>query len=339
MIEPSTSIHSPAEENSVRKPKLISTASVTLTLPMHVPYLPAEGTSVTATSSFSLVGDGFVVASAAARQGVPVGLASPLGTGANSHAVRAALIEEGITLEVEDMVGDTGMSISLIQTDGLMTTVRSPGVEADPQLSDLRKIPLYPQDIVYISGLDLAGQGAGRVLRRWLEEIPDNIRVVVSIGGAIDVIPQYLLSQVLERANILTMNHHQAVVLARRLNMEDPWEAGRACLQDDATLVMRMGPQGSVYQVGVQDTPQQMCTFIRQRVDTTGVGDTHTGVLMACVLQGMDIPHAVARANVAAAVAVSKFGTAVCPTATQIDEIIAAEGKTVEDMTQVYDPS
>jgi ribokinase len=44
-------------------------------------------------------------------------------------------------------------------------------------------------------------------------------------------------------------------------------------------------------------------------VDTTGAGDCFLGVLAASLVEGMLLPHAVARANRAAAVAVARLGT------------------------------
>ncbi|AOZ72871.1 hypothetical protein BK816_05830 [Boudabousia tangfeifanii] len=319
-------------------PRLVSTASALLTLPMHVPHLPAEGTSVTASSSSALVGDGFVVAASARRQGVAVSHASPLGTGANSHAVRAALIEENIDLAVEDMVGDTGMSISLIQSDGLMTTVRSPGVEADPQLSDLRRVEVKPGDCVYISGVDLAGPGSGWVLSRWAEELPEGVKLALSLGGAIEDVPLELLHTVFSKTTLLTMNVRQGNVLTRRFNGEDPLEVCRRLLPPEAAIVWRRGAEGSIFQEHANAPLRQTPAFLRPRVDTTGVGDTHTGVLIANLLLGKPMAEAVLRANIAAAIAVSKFGTAVCPEADQIDRIILHEGLDAEAMAVVYQP-
>ncbi|OKL47513.1 hypothetical protein BSR29_03595 [Boudabousia liubingyangii] len=326
-----------SDQKSLEHPRLISTAAVSLTLPMQVPHLPAEGTSVTASSSFALVGDGFVVASAAARQGVPVSLASPLGTGTNSHAVRAALMEEGIELAVEDMVGDTGMSISLIQSDGLMTTVRSPGVEYDPQLSDLRRVDVHPEDWVYVAGQDLAGGPAGEVLSTWATELPEETKFVASLGGAIQDIPMPILEKILPRCDVLTMNLRQATVLARRLNLGDPLEAARSLVPESAILVWRRGRRGSVVQQDAHSQPIAVRSFERPRVDTTGVGDTHTGVLIASLLQGRDLLEAVLRANIASSFAVSKFGTALCPRALELDEFMAQEGVHVSDHIETYE--
>ncbi|OKL49382.1 hypothetical protein BM477_04595 [Boudabousia marimammalium] len=322
--------------NEVAAPRLISTASVTLTLPMRVPHLPAEGTSVTASSSYALVGDGFVVLSAAARQGVHASLASPLGTGANSHAVRAALIEEGISLAMPDMVGDTGMSISLIQSDGLMTTVRSPGVEADPQLSDLRQIPLKPGDVVYVSGLDLVSKTTSSVLITWLKELPHHVTIVFSLGGAVDVIPLSLLTAVIKVADIVTMNMAQAEVFKSRMMIESIWAARGQIIRNDAVIVARYGKHGSVFQSQADQNPVRIHSLKQSRVDTTGVGDTHTGVMIAGLMQGRELPEAIMRANIAASVAVSKFGAAVCPTAIEIDQLIAQKGLSLENLTESY---
>ncbi|MBV7363863.1 ribokinase [Actinomycetaceae bacterium TAE3-ERU4] len=323
------------ESKEFERPRLISTASVCLTLPMQVPHLPSEGTSVTAFSSSTLVGDGFVVAASAARQQVSVSLASPLGTGTNSHAVRAALIEEGIELAVQDMVGDTGMSIALIQSDGLMTTVRSPGVEADPLLSDLHEVELFPGDYVYISGLDLAGVNSGPVLSQWASEIPEEVKLVLSLGGAIEDIPLDNLKTVLECCDVLTMNSRQSMVLAERFNEDNPFSAAWKFLPSHALLVQRLGDKGSIFQEGSKGQPIFVRSFPHPRVDTTGVGDTHTGVLISGLLEGRTTLETIVRANYASAIAVSRFGTAVCPRAAEIDSFFA---RNEVDVLQMYSP-
>jgi ribokinase len=61
--------------------------------------------------------------------------------------------------------------------------------------------------------------------------------------------------------------------------------------------------------------------------DTTGAGDTVTGVLGATLAQGHDLPTAVRRSVAAAALAVTQEGArAGMPTADEIDQLLAGAG-------------
>lgn len=53
-------------------------------------------------------------------------------------------------------------------------------------------------------------------------------------------------------------------------------------------------------------------------VDTTGAGDTHTGVFLAGLLRGADPVTAARTADAAAALSVTRRGLATCPTAAEV---------------------
>jgi ribokinase len=57
--------------------------------------------------------------------------------------------------------------------------------------------------------------------------------------------------------------------------------------------------------------------------DTTGAGDAHCGVLAAELLRGTDLTAAAARANAAAAIAVTRPGPATAPTRAEVDALVA----------------
>jgi sugar/nucleoside kinase (ribokinase family) len=57
--------------------------------------------------------------------------------------------------------------------------------------------------------------------------------------------------------------------------------------------------------------------------DTTGAGDTHTGVFIAALAAGADPATAARRANAAAAISVTRPGPATAPTAAELDRYLA----------------
>ena len=94
----------------------------------------------------------------------------------------------------------------------------------------------------------------------------------------------------------------------------------------EALIVHRTGVNGCVlHPVGGE--PIEVPGFVREVVDTTGAGDTHTGVLVAGLLDGLDVVEAARRANAAAAHAVACSGPAQAPLREEIDEFLQAGGE------------
>ena len=60
-------------------------------------------------------------------------------------------------------------------------------------------------------------------------------------------------------------------------------------------------------------------------VDTNGAGDAHIGVFLASLAAGLPEPTAAARANAAAAIAVTRHGPATCPQASELDAFLAEQ--------------
>jgi sugar/nucleoside kinase (ribokinase family) len=58
-------------------------------------------------------------------------------------------------------------------------------------------------------------------------------------------------------------------------------------------------------------------------VDTTGAGDAHSGVFLAGLAAGLTGAEAARRANVAAAVAVTRSGAATSPTRAELEGLLA----------------
>jgi sugar/nucleoside kinase (ribokinase family) len=92
-------------------------------------------------------------------------------------------------------------------------------------------------------------------------------------------------------------------------------------------VLVRTGPDGCLLagpaagpgRAGVARVPG----FPAAVVDTTGAGDTHTGVFLAALAAGADPAAAARRANAAAAISVTRPGPATAPTAAELDRFLA----------------
>lgn len=303
-----------------RPPCFVSTGSVLIDVPLHVGRIPAPGGAVTAVSSGPAVGGGYTVVSAVARQGVPAALAATLGTGPNSAQVRTAMMLDGVELVVEELVGDIGTCTTLIEPSGRRTFVTTEGVEAEPQLEDLDRLGLRKGDWVYATGYDLAHPSSRAVLTDWLLALPEGVSLAIDLGPVEPDIPCSLLDPLLRRVDLLTGNHLEITQLSARLGSP----AAMREAAPGALIVRRTGVQGCVlWPVG--GNMIEVPGFSRDVLDTTGAGDTHTGVLVVGLMDGLDIVTAARRANAAAAGTVSRLGPARSPRRDEIDAMLASD--------------
>lgn len=307
-----------------RSGQVVSLVSILVDVALHVPALPERGGDVLGTSTRTEVGAGFNLASAVARQGVRCRYAAPHGTGTNGDLVRAALAAEGIeAASAARAEADTGFCIGFIEPDLQCTYVTMPGVESQQRDEDLAGLGTRPRDFIMLSGYDLLYPVSGPVIARWLRSGPAG-RLALDPGPLIGQIPSARLDSVVRRLSLLTMNRREAQLITAR-----PWLAGAELLRSvqaslplnpAALLVIREGADGCLATGGplgteVAEVPAPQV----DPVDTTGAGDTHTGVLVALLVSGTDVVAALVEANLAAAISVTRLGAATAPTSAELN--------------------
>ena len=306
----------------------ISTHSVVLAIPLHVDRLPERGSAVHADTATSRPGGGFTTLSAVAALGVRAAMVSPLGTGPNSFAVRQQLVEAGVEILTDELVGDIGVAVMLVEADGSTTSIVTSGVESEPSRRALDAVPLSPGDLVHIAGADLIRPGAATVLTGWATDLPEEVTLVLSVSPAVDQVPVWAWRTMLRRADVVTMNIREASTLGRILNADEPGTGVRHILRPRAALVRRLGVMGCEVQVTAQDPRVQVPAFDSVTVDTAGLGDTHIAVMCAEMLRGQDLVTACRVANAAAAVSIAHESALPVPTREQIDRVLAQGGLT-----------
>lgn len=128
-----------------------------------------------------------------------------------------------------------------------------------------------------------------------------------------------------QRATLVKLNYREAMDAVTTLEAVHPALAGDFSPVDQmetatrvlcdigfATAVVTLGARGAVYRVGEGPQAFGVAESAPQRVyDATGAGDTFMASLAVAYLEGLDLPQAVVRANVAAGLAVAEPGTAV----------------------------
>ncbi|MGA8210425.1 MAG: PfkB family carbohydrate kinase [Nocardioidaceae bacterium] len=304
-------------------PRLVHTGGVVVDVVLAVPALPEPGADLLAQSSIVTAGGGFTVLAAARRQGLAAVLAGRVGTGPFGSLVTAALDREGIRLlhpPVPDQ--DTGCCVVLVDADAERTLVTASGAEAGLAAADLARVEVHDDDWVHVSGYGLAPEARGAPLAAWVRGLRAGPRVVLDVSPLVADLDRALLARVAARVDVLTCNRREADLMT---GLSDPTAAAAALqhrLPGDAVVVVRSGRAGAYLaepgaQVRHVPAPQVVA------VDSNGAGDTHTGVLVAALAAGLPPQRAVARANAAAALSVTRHGPATCPTSAEVEELMA----------------
>ncbi len=330
------------------EPCFISTQRILMDLPLTINEIPKTGTGTFAKASSIVLGAGFIVLSAVARQGVKTCCASPLGTGPNSKQIKEVFRLENIECIVEEVIGDNGMNLNLRDSKGNYTYIVSSGVEAEPQLSELEDITLQANDYVFVSGMDLSNETSARVLLKWCKTIPRHVNIVFSPGPFVEKISLENIEEMLEMTDILTINKREINTIFLKdfvekstnkdigdylsgkdsINIDDDkmWSMLSEKVKDSALIVIRDGVLDC--RVKEKNTDSKVVSvpcFKKPVVDTTGVADTHTGVLVASLMSNHSVYDSVRRANLAAAMCASKVGNAHCPSSMEIDILLENE--------------
>jgi sugar/nucleoside kinase (ribokinase family) len=305
----------------LRPKRLLSVGSILVDIRVEVPSLPERGGDVLASSATPATGGGFNILAAASRHELPTAFAGHHGTGPYGDRVRADLVREGIDILLPPSPdGDNGFCLVMVEPDGERTFVTSPGVEARAKDRALADIALQNWDAVFVSGYDLSYPELGSAIAAWVSDLPSDLTLVLDPGPLVGEIPDAVLRSVLPRVDILTVNHREATILARSDDMSRIFELTLPRLMPRALLIVRQGKAGCTLGGGPLENERVYVPAPAVRmVDSTGAGDAHTGVFIAGLANGLDPVSAAARANAAAALAVTKPGSATAPTARELD--------------------
>jgi len=296
--------------------RLVHLGNAVVDLVLQVPSAPARGGDVLARTASELVGGGFNVMAAAARQGLPVVYAGMHGTGPRADQVRAALAAEGIEVLQPVLPGrDTGLVVAIVEDDGERSFITAPGAEAQLDAAALARVSLAAGDYLYLTGYSLAHASNREALLEWLPRVEAGVVVFFDPGPLVASLPSDALAAVLGRAGWVSASAAEATALTGR---PDPVDAA-VVLQDGARggVVVRCGADGCVVALPGA-APVVVPGVAADVVDLNGAGDAHSGAFIAQLGLGVE-PLAAARwANAAAAIAISRRGPATGPTYAEV---------------------
>ena len=296
--------------------RLIVLDSVMVDVALHIDALPPRGGDALAHERLVTAGGGFNILSAAARQGCAVAYAGQLGEGSFSRIAQAHLEAEGVDIMVDPKgPKDLGACAVLVEASGERTFITSPGAELTLTPEDLARIPVRAGDVVYLSGYNVVYPEIATVVTQWLTQLPDDVIVAFDPGPRVADIDPDQLATVLATTDWLVCNRHEATWLTGEADSLTAAEALFATGRH-AWVVVRDGGNGCVGRNadGLFAVPAYDVVV----VDTNGAGDVHNGVVIANVMAGETFEQALRHANLAASIAVSRFGPATCPTRDEV---------------------
>lgn len=289
--------------------RLVVIGSVIVDQLMRVPRLPDRGGDVLADPVTAQPGGAFNILAAASRLGLDTALAGRIGTGPSGSLLSQALHALGTQQLLPPAAeGDSGTCIGFVEPDGERTFVTSPGVEQHLADIDFANISWRADDYLYVSGYDLLYPQTGPAVARLLERYQP-AQLLLDPGPLLADIPGQILDAVLAATTVLSLNERELGILG-----EIPQGPLRswARLPSRAVVVARVGASGAWLHLRDQ-APTLIASRPVAAVDTTGAGDAHAGALLAALADGLDLPTAVSRANAAAALAVTRHGSATGP--------------------------
>ena len=306
-------------------PKMLHTGQVIIDLVMAVDKLPQIGGDVLAQSAGFEAGGGFNVMAAAVRNGLPVVYLGRHGSGRFGDLARQAMNAEGIHIGITEAAQkDTGLCVALTDASAERSFISYIGAEGEVTQADLNSVPAEAGDYVYLSGYSLLHAGKAQALLDWTLALPDSINVVFDPGPLVESPDSLMMQALLPRIDVWTSNSVEALRFTGADDIGAALDRLAEHLPNEVLMVVRDGPQGCwIHQ---RDERRHVPGFAVNAVDSNGAGDAHAGVFIAGLAQGLPAHEAARRANAAAAIAVTRWGPATSPGATEVDAFIRESG-------------
>ena len=274
------------------------------------------------------VGGGFNALVAARRMGAEAISLSPIGAGPHASMIEAALAREGIVDAGPRVDGvDNGFCVAMIGHDAERTFISTKGAETmTPKTAWADFVrTMSPGDVLYIDGYLMDHPANREAAEAALRVLPEDVLVILDVSPVIGIPdglpPTSLISMsTSEAASLWRHADRKAINVRSWLPAEDAPIAMATLLQHD--VVVRAGKDGAYftrYTDSAELTSAHVPPLSVEAIDTNGAGDAHTGVLAACLAEGMPMERALLLANCAGALASTTVGPATCPPRAQIE--------------------
>ena len=316
---------------------VIGTTCVDIILTMD--HLPVTEEDINPdTQTITVGGCAYNTANIIRQAGVPVTLASPVGTGVYGEFVASHLQKTGFPVFVRE-AAENGCCYCLVEKSGERTFLSYHGVEYTFKRSWMKKIRPEDYSFVYFCGLEVEEPTGGELIDYLEEECP--VPLFFSPGPRLASIDPDKLKRVLSLNPILHINRQELGLLSGCENLEEGMFRLRSITGN--AVIVTLGRDGACF---LDRAPQRghsqpaaahvlrpanaalcehsracraCCTKKRDSihtvpgipssvVDTIGAGDAHAGQVLASLAAGKSLACAVREANLVSSRVVSVKG-------------------------------
>lgn len=304
-----------------KRPRVTVVGSFNTDLVSRTPRMPVPGETILG-GPFHMGpgGKGANQAVAAARLGAETAMVVKLGMDTFGDLAEANMVKEGIRPDFIFRTDETHTGAALIMLDAQGENMIVVAAGANTLLS--------PDDV------DKAGEaieGADVLLVQLeipIETVERAIKLAHEAGVTVLLNPapgREISPQLLAMCDVVTPNETETQIITG-MPVRDRNEAEAAARQllkqGVQAVVITLGAEGALVATedGVEHVPGQRVDV----VDTTGAGDAFSGALAVALAEGMELAKAVAFSNAAAALQVTKIGTApAMPYRADVDSFVA----------------
>ncbi len=304
-----------------KRPRITVVGSYNTDLVVRTPRMPLKGETIIGGPFFTGPGGkGANQAVAAARLGADVTMVVKLGADSFGDQAEANLVKEGIRpdfiLRTEET--HTGAALIFVDGDGENMIVVAAGANEllTPADVDQACKAIVEADVLLVE-LEAPMETVERAIHLAREA---DVNVLLNPAPG-----QPLSGEMLRLVDILTPNETETQIITG-LPVQTPQEAEAAArkllAQGVGRVVVTLGAKGALIV-----TPTETWRAPGQQVgvvDTTGAGDAFNGALAVALAEGQELVEAVTFANAAAALQVTRLGTA--PAMPYRDEVEALLG-------------
>ena len=302
------------------RPKVTVVGSYNTDLAVRTPRMPEKGETILGGPFFSGPGGkGANQAVAAARLGAEVTMVAKLGKDQFGDLAVSNLQKENIHIDYVFRTDEshTGVAFIIVDDTGENLIVVASGTNnlLTPADIDLARKAIVDADVVLFQ------------LESPIETVRYAMRLAHEAGVTVLLNPapgRALESDILTMCDILTPNQTEAEIITG-LPISTPHQAdtaAEALLSTGVKIaVLTLGADGAL--LATAEGKQVLPAFQVNVVDTTGAGDAFNGALAVAVAEEQPLNYAVMFANAAAALQVTKVGTApAMPTRKEVEKFI-----------------
>ena len=283
-----------------RAPGVVVVGSANTDFIVHTPSLPGAGETVLGRPLLTAWGGkGANQAVAAARAGVRVRFAAKLGDDDAGQRYTAHLRDTGIEVSggVESAM-PSGVALITVDRHGQNQISVAPGANERLRPADLPSRSELRGASVLVTQLETPLETVEEALRRGREA---GATTVLNAAPSRPLPPNFA-----SLVDILVVNEGEALILTETSNggFEQALLALESC--GYPAVVVTLGPRGIAYRAAGK--PGRLAGLKVEVLDATGSGDTFVGYLASALARGATLPDALAEANAAAALSVTRAG-------------------------------